>query len=82
MGTSTVAVSKKIKSKEYIEDDFSSTSSEDDEGKKDDKKTKKQKKTKSLQKEGIKGFTDAEIRRFVYFSTNMDHDTSLTISGL
>ena len=64
MGASTAAVSKKIKSKEYIEDDFSSTSSEDNEEKKDDKKMKKTKTPKSLKKEGVKGFTDAEIRRF------------------
>lgn len=60
--------SKKAKSKEFLPTDSSSTSSSDVEGENNDgaegqeKKTKKRK-AKAMKKEGVKGFTDQELRR-------------------
>ena len=56
----TLTTSKKIKSKEFVEDDFSS-SSDEEKAKQTSKKNKKQKPPK---KDGVKGFTDNEIRRY------------------
>lgn len=60
MGVS-LTTSKKVKSKEFVEDDFSSSSDDQEKTKQSSKKAKKQKPPK---KEGVKGFTDVEIRRY------------------
>ena len=60
MGVS-LSTSKKIKSKEFVEDNFSSSSSDKEKTKQGSKKANK--KQKPLKKEGVKGFTDNEIRR-------------------
>lgn len=55
--------SRKVKSKEFVEDDFSSSDS-DKEKTTTAKPTKKtNKKQKPIKKDGAKGFTDNEIRR-------------------
>ena len=61
----SAANSKKVKSKEFIDSESSTSSSSDQE--ETDTKTKKGKKPKaqSVKKEGVKVFTDVEIRRFI-----------------
>lgn len=58
-----MTTSKKVKSKEFVEDDFSSSSDDDQEKAK--QSSKKNKKQKPPKKEGVKGFTDNEIRRYL-----------------
>ena len=62
-----LASSNKIKSKEFIDsaDSVSTSSSEGEDGETETTKGKKKKKQASsvMKKEGVKGFTDQELRR-------------------